>query len=507
MEEAQPKVPAAGARQIAAVDLGSNSFHMVIARVDDGGELTIIDRLREHVRLAEGLGPDRFLDTDAQARACACLRRFGQRLAGLGSDRIRAVGTNTLRRARNADDFLCAAEDALGHPVEIVSGVEEARLIYSGVARGLAADETQQRLVIDIGGGSTELIVGRGPEPIMMDSLHVGSVTLSRHAFPRGRITRKAIERALIDARLEFEPRARAYRALGWEHAVGASGTILAVARILAAGGGAGTGITPAGVRRLLGKLVDAGHVDRIRLDGVGADRARILPGGAAILLAALEALGIEHLETSDGALREGLLHDLVGREGPADAREATVAALARRYHVDAAQARRVETTALACLGDVADAWGLDRDVCARWLRWSAHLHEIGLDIAHSHHHRHGAYVLAHADMAGFSWQEQEMLSLLVLAHRRRPPVCELRRARPHWGRMAECLAVLLRLAVLLHRSRNEAPLPQLRLEAEGDCLTLRLPPDWLDAHPLTRADLAREARHLGRLGVTLRFP
>lgn len=488
--------------QIAAVDLGSNSFHMIIARMH-GRELTLIDRLREQVRLADGLDEERLLDEQAQTRALECLRRFGQRLAGLSRENIRAVGTNTLRRARNAADFLDRAEEMLGHPIEIISGIEEARLIYSGVAHSLAADNAN-RLVMDIGGGSTELIIGRGFEPMMMESLSMGCVTMSARFFAGGAITRGGIDRAMVEALLELEPKARAYRARGWQQAVGSSGTLLAVNRILVANGWSTGGITPAGVRRLIDAMLGAGHAEQLRLDGLSQDRARILPGGVVILLAALDALGITHMEVSDGALREGVLYDLIGRHHTDDVRDASVKALARRYHVDEDQAERVAGTALRCLGMVAADWHLDEEECAPWLRWAAHLHEIGLDIAHSHHQRHGAYVLEHADLAGFSFQEQQLLSLLVLAHRRKPPAKIFKDVRSYWGKKAERLALLLRLAALLHRSRGATALPDFELRGSKKKLELRMPPGWIESNPLTCADLERETRYLAQIGVTL---
>ena len=490
--------------QIAAVDLGSNSFHMIIARMQDR-EFNLIDRLREQVRLAEGMDERRLIDERAQARALECLRRFAQRLSGLPAESIRAVGTNTLRSARNAADFLERAEEVLGHPIEIISGIEEARLIYSGVAHSLAADGGN-RLVMDIGGGSTELIIGRGFEPVMMESLYMGCVTLSARFFADGAITRGAIDRALVEARLELEPKAQPYRACGWQRAVGSSGTMLAVNKILAANGWGAGGITAAGVRRLIDAMLAAGNVAQLRLEGLGQDRAKVLPGGVVILLAAMEALDIAHMEVSDGALREGLLYDLIGRHHTDDVREASVKALMRRYHVDEAQAARVERTAAHCLAMVAEEWRLEDEECALWLGWAALLHEIGLDIAHSNHQKHGAYVLAHADLAGFSYQEQQLLSLLVLTHRRKIPAKIFKDVRSHWGKQAERLALLLRLAVLLHRSRSAAPLPDFRLEGGKKRLALHMPAGWLQDHPLTRADLEREARHLTQIGVTLEY-
>ncbi|MDX9740044.1 MAG: Ppx/GppA phosphatase family protein [Gammaproteobacteria bacterium] len=488
---------------MAAVDLGSNSFHMIIARLE-GEEPQLIDRLRVQVRLAEGLNGTRTIGEHVQERALDCLRQFGQRLDGFLPENVRAVGTNALRSARNAGDFLERAEQALGHSIEIISGIEEARLIYNGAARAIAVDD-DNRLVIDIGGGSTELIIGRGLEPLMMESLYAGCVTLSARCFPDGAITATTFEQALLEARLEFEPKIQPYRARGWRRAIGTSGTALVTARILAANGWSKDGVTVAGVKRLVAAMLEAGDVTRLRLDGLSADRAAILPGGIAILLAAMESLGIDHIETCDGALREGLLWDLVGRHRQTgDVRETSTRALARRYNVDEAQAERVRATTLRCFDMVADAWRLDEHQ-AQWLEWAARLHEIGLGIAHSNHQKHGAYVLANADLAGFSCREQKLLALLVLAHRRKFPLKALKEVRGQWGKTAERLALLLRIAVLLHHSRSDTPLPDdFSLGAGKKRLALHMPAGWLDEHPLTRADLEREAHYLAQIGIVL---
>ncbi len=491
--------------QFAAVDLGSNSFHMIIAQIQ-GSELKLIDRLREVVRLAEGLDSKGRLIDDAQRRALDCLRRFGQRLAGLPPENQRIVGTNTLRSAKNAEEFLERAEEVLGHPIEIISGIEEARLIYGGVSHSLSADNENNRFVIDIGGGSTEVIIGRGFRPLLMESLYMGCITMTHRFFGDGRLTQSAFDQALLEAWLELEPKIELYKKRGWNSAIGASGTALAVNRILAANGWSKDGITPAGLRKLMDAMLRAGTIEALKLEGMSRERAQVLPGGFAILLATLEALGIERMGVSDGALREGLLYDLIGRHHTGDARDASVEALATRYHVDESQTNRVEQTVMHCLRGVAGEWKLDVEEDARWLRWGARLHEIGLDIAHSNYQKHGAYIIENADLAGFSYQEQQLLALLVLAHRRKFPVRELKEIKSIWGKKAERLILLLRLAILLHRSRGATPLPDFRLEGRKKFLALHLPPDWLKAHPLTRADLGREAQYLAQIGVILEF-
>lgn len=487
---------------LAAVDLGSNSFHMIVAR-REGDQLRILDRLREPVRLAEGLEAHRTLSTPARERALACLQRFGQRLREVDAGGVRAVGTNTLRKARQKRGFLGEAEAALGHGIEIIPGYEEARLVYLGVARSLDFDD-RPRLVVDIGGGSTELIIGTGEQPRAMDSLHMGCVSFTERYFPGGGITRGRMEAALTAAGVELEPVGAHYQAPLWSEAVGASGTVRAVANGVQAAGWCGFGITRDALQRLRDALLEAGHVDRLRWEGLSVDRRAVLPGGVAVLSAVFETLGVTQLEVADGALREGLLYDLVGRLGEADVRATTVESLVRRYHVDVLQAGRVAATAHYCLQQVAVDWSLQRPFWGRLLNWAAQLHEVGLDISHSQYHKHGAYITRHADMAGFSSLDQQLLAVLVRAHRRKFPVSEFD-ALPGTHRIPLLrLGALLRLAVLLHRSRSETPLPEFRLRADGLHLKLELPSDWLEQHPLVCADLAQERRWLKRADLRL---
>lgn len=486
----------------AAVDLGSNSFHMVIAR-GDGTELSIVDRLREMVRLAAGLDEDRRITPDAIDRAQSCLERFGQRLREVPAENVRVVGTSTLRQARNADAFITQAEAALGHRIEVISGMEEARLIYLGVAHSLAGDG--RRLVIDIGGGSTELIVGEGFEALRRSSLHVGCVGQSHHFFGDGHIGRVAFERAELDARIEFEPYEQHFRSLDWQHAIGASGTIKAVASALDPDGSTAATITAEGLDDLRSRMIDAGHVDRLNLPGVRRERNPVFPGGVAILRAAFAALDITEMRVSTGALREGLLYDLPGRLRHDDIRGASVDSLARRFHIDDGHAKRVQRSALGLFQQVRQSWSLEPED-AWMLRWAATLHEIGRDIAHSAYHKHGAYIVANSDLAGFGREEQEALGLLVRAHRKRFPKEVFAALPKREGQRLARLAVLLRVAVRLHRGRSEWEPPVPAATASGRKLRLDFPAGWLAAHPLTQADLNEEAELLKAGGFRLRL-
>jgi exopolyphosphatase/guanosine-5'-triphosphate,3'-diphosphate pyrophosphatase len=489
---------------VAAVDLGSNSFHMLVARTD-GGEPVVVDRLREMVQLASGVDKAGRLSPEIRERALECLRKFGERVRHMPSSAVRAVGTNTLRILKEGRAFRAEAEDALGHTIETISGIEEARLIYLGVTQALPDPETL-RLVVDIGGGSTELIVGEGLRPRAMESLYMGSITLSRTHFPDGVIDAKTWERAELAALQELEPVADRFRAFEWREAVGASGTIRAVDRLVAAEGWDERGITPQALKKLREALLRAGRADRLKFDCLNPQRRPFFAGGAVIITALFKALAIERMRYSEGALREGLLYDLLGRIREDDVRSHSVEALADRYHVDWKQAARVECTALKLLVQVADDWKLSSPQVRQFLAWASQLHEIGLDIAHDHYHRHGEYVVAHCDLLGFSRSEQQLLATLVRAHRRKFPVAVIRALGPSWARAAERLAILFRLAVVLHRSRSPAALPEIRLSAMKRSLAMKFPQGWLDDQPLTRADLETEAAYLEAAGYGLVF-
>jgi exopolyphosphatase/guanosine-5'-triphosphate,3'-diphosphate pyrophosphatase len=489
---------------LAAVDLGSNSFHMVVARYSHG-QLVILDRLREMVRLAAGLDDGGRLDEEATARALRCLERFGQRLRAMHADSVRVVGTNALRRAKRKRWFLERARAALGHPIEIISGLEEARLIYSGVAH-TSPMSPDKRLVIDIGGGSTEMVIGEGFNPLLLESMSVGCVGMSAACFDGGRISEKRFERARTTVRLELEPIQEAYKRLGWLQAFGSSGTVRVIGDVVRRLNPEDPRITPAALKRLAERVIAAGHVDELELADVDAERAPVFPAGLAILLEIVESLGIDRVRVAEGAMREGLLYDLMGRFTDEDARVRSVRAMELRYHVDGAQADRVEATAAALLDQADGEWGLTDPMAESALRWAARLHEAGLDIAHSKYHRHGAYLLEHADMPGFPREEQQLLAALVGAHRRQLSFEPLEDLLPPWDRHAELLIVLLRLSVLLHRGRSPQPLPEVKLRVKGRVLNLELPARWMKEHPLTLEDLEQERQYLKEAGFRLNY-
>lgn len=482
---------------VAAVDLGSNSFRLQVGRVV-GDQIYTLDSLKEPVRLASGLTADKRLDDAAQLRAIDALRRFGERLGGLDHGAVRAVATNTLRVAKNAPEFLPLAEEALGFPIEIIAGREEARLIYIGASHSLPM-ATHKRLVVDIGGGSTEFIIGKRHEPQLMESLYMGCVSYTLRFFPDRKIDKKRLRDAQIAAAKEIELIAHDYQRLGWKEAVGSSGSARAIADVLELNGlnpNGESGITREGLNKLCALLIKAGSAEALDLPGVKGDRLPVLPGGIAIMSAIFEELDIERMTYADGALRLGVLYDLLGRFHHHDMRDSTVAQFRQRYQVEADQVARVEATALSALTQLAEGSPTEADV--QFLCWATRLHEIGISIAHNAYHKHGAYILTFADMPGFSKKDQARLAMLVLGHRGKlEKLGALPAVDSAWQ-----LIFCLRLAVLLHRTRDDRTLPAWRASLIPNGFQLELPSDWLSANPWTAAALGEEVaiwRHCGR--------
>lgn len=489
---------------VAAIDLGSNSFHMIVARLDDSGTLSIIDRLREPVRLGGGLTKKGKLHPDARKRGLETLQRFSQRLRSLPPGAVRVVGTNTLRVASNAARFVEDAEKLLGHQIEIIAGREEARLIYLGVAHGRETREGK-RLVVDIGGGSTELIIGEGLQSRSRESLLAGCVSASKRFFSDGGISLEQMKCAVMEARLTIYPVASRFWADNWEEAIGCSGTIKAIRNIAHAEGWCDSGVTRQSLYRLRDTMIDAGHIDKLELETLDDDRKPVLPGGLAVLIGVFETLDIDEMRVSEQSLREGLLYDLVGRINHTDARAASVKSAASRWSVDELQAQRVAKSADRLFACARKQWKLDDDACDL-LSWAAQLHEIGLQVSHSQYHKHGAYILFNADLPGFSRQEQALLATLVMNHRRkfrRDAFDALVKRIKKQGRR---LCVLLRLAVLLHRGRTADQVPDVGLSLSGKHIKLQFPDGWLSQHMLTQADLEREHGYLEKAGFKLEF-
>lgn len=480
---------------LAAVDLGSNSFHLQVARVE-AEQLFYLDAHKEPVRLAGGLTATKLLDSASQRRALDCLSRFGERLKGMPPGAVRAVGTSALRVAKNAAEFMQRARSALGFEIEVVSGREEARLIYLGVAHSLPLNQ-DRRLVVDIGGGSTECILGVGYEPQERESLRMGCVVFSQRYFPGGKFDKASLKAAETDARIEIQIAAHAFRRGQWREAVGSSGTARALGEILRQNGRGDGRITLEGLMWLRDRLLRAGSVQALDLPGLKPDRRPVIAGGFSIMLALFQELGIEDMTVAQGAMREGILWDLLGRVHDHDMRDLTVTQFMRRYHVDGRQARRVERLALALARHLP---GLD-DESLHLLSWAARLHEIGISIAHSGLHKHGAYILENADMPGYSRRDQALLSMLVRASRGGLGKLSLAPEDPLWP-----LILCLRLAILFNLSRTDTAPTSLALRVDAGRCVLSLPRAWLEANPLTQAALEAELREWAGVAAWLRL-
>ena len=482
---------------IAAVDLGSNSFRLQVARVVED-QIYPLDSLKETVRLGAGLTADKLLDDDSQQRALACLKLFGERLRGLPPQAVRVVGTNTLRVAKNAAAFLEQAERALGFPIEVIAGREEARLIYLGVSHSLPVSGAR-RLVIDIGGGSTECIIGEGYEPQQMESLYMGCVSYSKKFFADGKVNKESMQQAELAARMELQSVKLKFSSNNWQEAIGSSGTARALADLLVQNGWSESGITVDGLAQLRSAIFKAGDSKKLELAGMKPDRIPVLFGGFAIMSAVFRELGIQHMAIADTALREGVLYDMVGRFQHRDMRDVTVNQFVRRYQVDATQSARVEQLALHLYDQIVPNIAGDAEVLRQRLIWVVRMHEIGISIAHSGYHRHSAYILENADMPGFSKKEQTYLGLLVRAQRGSlAKITALQNNSEIWPAV-----FVLRLAVLFYRSRTDASLPKMQIKYRSHECRLRLDSKWLEQNLLTENALLAEVKEWKGLGVS----
>lgn len=485
----------------AAIDLGSNSFHMLIAR-DNHGEIEIVDRVKDMVQIARGLQRDGTLSHEAQGRALHCLACFAERIRNIPANHIRAVGTKALRAAQNAKSFLSQAEDALGQPISIISGYEEARLVYRGVSHAITRDK-RRRLVIDIGGGSTEFIIGLNHQPQLLESLSIGCVTYAERFFNHAgsaNVSLEAVNNTYLATCEELEGIRREYCQRGWDMAIGASGTMRAIAELMPDNSLAGI-ITREGLEKLISETLAEGRI--VNLD-VPKLRRDVLPAGLAILRGIFDQLGIEELHVADATLKEGLIYDTIGRLAKQDIRDTTVENLIQRYQIDSKQAQRVQDTALKLFHQL-DVKPLSHTQADSILGWAAKLHEIGLSLSHSNYHKHGQYILNNADMAGFSRFEQQLMSTLVRSHRRnlKPDLLQALGEQV----MESCLPMVfcLRLATLLNRRReNVEQLP--RIDWKDGRVKLAFIDGWLDEHPLTRVNLAAEANWLAAIEVDFHY-
>jgi exopolyphosphatase/guanosine-5'-triphosphate,3'-diphosphate pyrophosphatase len=477
--------------QLAAVDLGSNSFRLEIGRVD-GAHIARLGYWKETVRLAAGLDPDGRLSRKSIAIAVDTLARMNERLRGMNGEQVRAVGTQTLRQARNVNEFLLEAQNALGYPIEVISGREEARLVFEGCVHALPPSD-RRRLVVDIGGASTEMIVGRGFEAKRAESFKVGCVNTSIRFFRGGKIDRSALKKAQVAAAAELEEAITEFASDQWDEAFGSSGTVGAVSEILRVQGWTDGTITADGLQRLRAALLDAGDISRIRLDGMKPDRQEVIAGGVAVLLAVFDTLGVTQMQPARGALRLGVLYDLLGRREHKDLRDASAERMIKRFSVDRAQAERVASIA-AALHETMQPQRSEE--MAKRLHWAAMLHEVGFAVSHGDYHKHSAYLIQHSDLAGFSTSDQERISTLVLGQRGN--LKKVGAALEDRERAAKILA--LRLAVIFAHARRAIGLPRWSIKS-GTSIELEVDVSWLAEHPLTHYLLEEEVAHWERVG------
>lgn len=484
---------------VAALDMGSNSFRLQVSRIYQG-QLITIDSLKESIRLAAGLQPDGTLDEAVVKRALLCLQRFGERLRGVDPKHIRVVGTNTLRVAQGIEAFLLQAEKFLGVPVQVISGQEEARLIYQGVSQALPPVQGN-RLVIDIGGGSTELILGHHQAPVLLESVYMGCVSYSQRFFEDGRVTELRLKKAVLAASSEIQGLAEGYRQAGWVQAIGSSGTARALADLLSNKHLTRVGeITYEGLGHLRLALLRAGSANRLAWPGMKADRIPVLAGGFAIMWALFRALKIESMMTTESGLREGVLFEMIGRMHHQDIRYETVTALMNRYAVNVKQAKRVREWALNIFKQLVPSAFYDQ--YSQYIGWAADLHEIGLSIAHGGYHRHSAYIIENADMPGFTLSEQYILSGLLLGQKGRlDKVVDRVHQTEGWT-----MLLSLRLALLLCRSRVDCLVPMLQISVKGRAFVLIFDSMWLQENPLVLADLDSERRQWGQIGQLVKI-
>jgi len=488
---------------IAAVDLGSNSFHMVVARVDSLGNISIIDQLKEMVRLRGGLDSKLNLNDEVAQRALDCLQRFGDRIRHLDATAVRAAGTNTLRTMKGSQSFLKKAQIALGHSIEIIPGHEEARLVYLGVSHTLSDDKDKQ-LVVDIGGGSTEFIIGKKFEPLKLESLNIGSVSMTQRFFEKGDLSLDKWKTADTALRLEIMPIQREYRQGKWKFAIGSSGTIKAIRAITQEFELEKFGITLAAMYNIRDKLIKMGNIENIELPGLKPERAPVFAGGLAILISIFESLKINSMTVSDGALREGLLYDMIGRIQHEDVRDRSVKDLMQRFQIDSEHAQRVEQTALHCFKQVRKDWKIPKK-SSRSLRWAACLHELGMSITHDKHHLQSAHILKYADIPGFARRRQYLIALLVKTHRKKIEPDAFEDLPEEEQKTARYLSILLRISVLLHRARIDTNEVLPTVEGSKDSLHIKCSKD-ISEQALLEADLIQEKAWLNKIGFKLYF-
>lgn len=476
---------------LAAVDLGSNSFRLHIGR-HEGDAIRVVKSAREPIRLAAGLDADGNLTPQAIQNAVDCLARFREILNAYPIDSVRVVATNTIRIAKNSAAILPRAEAAIGHPIDVISGEEEGRLIYMGVSNAIPVPD-ERRLVMDIGGGSTEVILGRGHEILKVESFSIGTVKHSASFFPDGRLTEAAFEAAILSARSMFEDAAPPYQPQHWRKAYGSSGTMRAIADAIINNGLGDGRLTLKSLNVLKQYCIRSGQLSELELSGIKPERVAMVIGGLAILIGLMEEFNIEVLAPVEAGLRMGVMWDLYLRATKRDRREVSVQKIGQLFHIDMSRANRVADMAKSIYQQLKPA----KDTYLRLLYWSAILHEVGMVVSHTGYHKHGAYMIENADMAGFTTSEQRIMSKLILSQKG-----NLRKISEGLTEMDFAKAVLaLRLAVMLMHSRAEIDYEDIRLKMKKN-IELEMRRDWVSLHPTVAYWLQKETECWREVGM-----
>lgn len=505
IEQALEGITSREAMHVAALDIGSNSFHLVVARIM-ADSVQILHRVKQKVRLADGLGSDGMLSHAAIERGMTALAECKESMQGFKPDKVRIVATYTLRKAFNSGEFISAARKIIPYPVEVISGVEEARLIYQGVAH--TSPPAGQRLVIDIGGGSTEFIIGEGFDANLMRSVTMGCVNFTRRFFPEGELKAKAFSKAMMAAHQELELITDKYCQMGWQHCIGTSGTIRTLANLCAEIDGHDNAekITLSGLKRLMEICCEAGKVSKLKLHSISEDRLPVFPAGLAVLAAVFESLNIDEMQYSSAALREGVLYEMEERLQRQDICQRTAESIATRYDVDTQQAKRVLQTSSILFQQCAKAWQINKSEFQHMLGWAALLHEVGLQINSRGVQRHSAYILSNTELPGFNQEQQSLLATLAACHRKKIRVEDIPKFEQFSAKTVYKLICLLRLGALLNIKRQDDLLPKIKMNIQEDTINISFAKQWLDSKPLVMADLELEANRLKVLDINLTF-
>lgn len=487
---------------VAAVDLGSNSFHLLVAREVESN-FQVLHSEKQKIRLAAGLNNKKKLSQEAIDRALAVLKQFSETLKNFNTDQIKVVATYTLRSATNIDYFLEQAAEVFPYPIDVISGQEEARLIYQGVAHNVHHDDN--RLIVDIGGGSTELVIGNGFTPLRLTSRNMGSTSFTQRFFGTGEISANAFKKAMIRAEQTLESVASSFIKSGWKWCLGTSGTIKSVGTVVLEKFETDN-INYEHLCWLKDELIKAGHIDALDIPGLHDDRKSSICGGLTILLAIFKQFKIKSIRYCDFALREGLLHEMQDNLKQKDIRVTTIDSFCKRFDIDTTQAHLIQHTARWFYQQVKTTWGLKNNEHFSILMWAVQLHEIGLSINSSSIHKHSAYIVENSLLPGFTQQQQSLLACLIRFHRKKIRPEELPELALISRQKFCYLLAIIRLSILLNQKRQPNYLPDYKLEANTAKLRLRFPQAWFEEQALLEADLQAEQQQLKKIGVELHY-